>query len=182
MKVIEVKYFVAKGKHKANPRPKHFWFNKRTFDIELSIDSGWYREDELNDVDGVSKIKGITFGIHFEKPLGKVPIIKNLINSILIGCKASIVEGVWELWVRGDNRGKEFQYKVGHVEQGKRFKVIFTRRKGYVNMLLILPNMTTNHKFEMNTLPFGYLLNTYFGGRSYAVRNFVTWTKTIIRW
>ncbi len=181
MRTIIAKYFIPKGSHKATDRNISFWTFNKEIEIEFEIESGWYRKDELNNKEGVSKIKGFSMGIHAEKPFGKIPIIKQLVNSMLIGCKAAPEDNVWEIWVRGDSKGKEFQYKVGHLQEGRKAKAIFILRKGYVNFLLFLPTMTTNHRFEMNTIPFGYLLGSYFGGHSVAVRNFVTYTKTILK-
>jgi hypothetical protein len=181
MKLISKRFLVKAGNHKPTIIPIKLWWGNKEFHFESTIIEGWYKPEELNDVDGVSKIRGVTFGIHAEKPFGKIPIIKNLVNSFTIGCKPNIKEGVWDIYYRIDQRGVESQFKVMTVKNYMTFKTKIKVTKGFIEVTSGTTYFTTPMVIKMNTPRFGYLLNTYFGGKSVAPKDFITNTNVLIR-
>lgn len=158
------KYIIKKGKHSSTPRRKRIWWNKDKFTFYITINKGWYPKDSIEH-EGVSKLCGIAMITHAEQPLNKIPIIKNLINSCIIGymCDYSKPDN-FILYCINDNRGIETRPAISSVKLGETIKVVMKRTKTGVQ--LSIRNIVFN--FPMNTPNFGYYMNPYHGGKSPA--------------
>ncbi len=176
--MYEQEFIVVKGKHKCKPRPIRLWCNKKKFTFYFTIKKGWYRKDEIKH-SGVSKLGGVAYGIHAEKPFGKIPIIKNLVNSTIVGSRPDFTRhNRFNIYLINDNRGVETRPLIYNVAMHEEFKVTFFREKGRVRVVI---NDRIHNIYPMNPLPFGYYLHTYFGGKSPAVRDFIVKLKRLVK-
>jgi hypothetical protein len=161
-------YIVRKGHHKSRWIPK-FWFNKKIFNFSFSIEKGWYSAANEEDT-GISKIFGVASSIHAERFIGKIPIIKNLVNSIVIGWYPSLKEGKYDIYIISDNKGIEKRNIVLSCVEGETVKVRikFNSIHAYVtfNDIYTIPILCKYNRI-------GYYLFPYFGGKNKAYTDYI---------
>jgi hypothetical protein len=159
-------YTIHKGKHSSKPRILKAWLNRNTFEFEFILSHNcWYPEGSIEH-DGINKVCGVSFGIHAEKPFGKIPLVKNLVNSIIVGWRPNYeCKNLFRVNIINDNRGVETRpLWIDGVIAEKKNKVTITRVKKGVNIKI----NGLSKFFPMNSLPFGYILGFYHGGKSPA--------------
>lgn len=107
---------------------------------------------------------GLSFGIHAEKPFGKIPLVKNLVNSIVIGWKPnSNCKNLFDLYIITDNRGVEVRYPWIMATTAN--KVNYGRIERWGGEIYIQLN-GLGQTFKLNDIGFGYYLDFYHGGKS----------------
>lgn len=154
-------YTIKRNKHTSRPRLIRPYIFRKGIEFEFVLDkSNWYPSIEH---DGINKICGISFGIHAEQPFGKIPIIKNLVNSCIVGWRPDFDnEGWFRINIINDNRGVETRpLWLMRVKADEVNKVRIEKTDG--GCFLTLNDGI--RFFPMNTPNFGYLLGYYHGGK-----------------
>jgi hypothetical protein len=160
-------YTIAKGKHTSTPRVLKFWRGKKSFNFSFSLDSNcWYPANTIEH-EGISKICGVSFGIHAENPFGKIPIIKNLVNSVVIGWRPNYnVKDSFTLYIINDNKGVETRLEWPiPIFSEQDVNVTVSRRGEYV--VINIDKIGKLYKIN-SKIGFGYYLGFYHGGKSTA--------------
>jgi hypothetical protein len=169
-------FLIRKNRHAATPRLTRFWAGKSEWEFEFTLPkTAWYTHGEIKHP-GISKIIGLSFGIHAEKPFGSTPVLKEAVNSLVIGFEPVFdYQNYFKLFAINDNRGMETRPSLGLVVaanetvKGKIYKI-----NGQGCYLEI---MDDEFYYPMNALPCGYYLFPYFGGKSKAVRDMIISTN-----
>ena len=161
-------YTVNKGKHKSTWIPK-FWYNKNTFNFEFSIEEGWFNIAEVEH-SGISKICGISSVIHAERILGKIPIIKNIVNGVVIGWYPSIKFNKYDLYIITDYKGVEKRINIASCTKGEKVRV---RIRLHSNVAYVTFNDIHTVPVKVKNFNMGYYLFPYFGGKAPAYDTYV---------
>jgi hypothetical protein len=173
-----MKYTIKKGKHTSRPRLIKFWLGKKEHKFQFVLDeSCWHKEIDIS-TPGINKVCGVSFAIHAENPFGKIPIIKNLVNSVVVGWRPNYkFRNVFELYIISDSRGIEVRTKYfDNIKAGEIVNVNVTKiNKKLVNVNINGVGIVKN----LNVLSFGYYLGFYFGGKSTTPHNMEADVKII---
>lgn len=159
-------YTIKKGQHKATPRRPKFWLGKKQWTFKFVLtESCWYPEGTIA-IEGISKVCGLSFGIHAEDPFGKCKLTKWLVNSLVMGWRPNYEKkNYFELYVINDDRGKETRPLLTRSwAANKECVVKVIKQKNGVTFKI----GEVGHFYPMNTLPFGYYLGFYHGGKCTA--------------
>lgn len=170
----EIEFFTKEGKHRSKPLFLRWFrgYGSYSFIVRLH-DSMWYPPDDVKP-SGINKLFGYALPFHGEKILGKIPLIKKLVNSYLVGWKPQREENYFSLFIYFDIAGKEYKELIMRDTWANRdYSVdlhIFKKHK----RVIIDGDIKDYQHFY--TPPFGYFLKPYFGGKARAPWNM----KTII--
>jgi hypothetical protein len=160
-------YTIEKNKHKSTPRVFKLWLGRKKFNFKFSLSNNcWYPKDSI-EYEGISKICGVSFGIHTENPFGKIPIIKNLVNSVVIGWVPKYDnKNCYSLYIINDNKGVEtrLEWPIPTFSDQDN-EVIIERRGKYVVVIINKVGKLYNINSKYG---FGYYLGFYHGGKSTA--------------
>lgn len=162
------KYKIRKGKHSSRPRLIKFWRNKKEFNFSFILTTScWYPEEIVN-TSGISKIGGVSFGIHAEDLgfLNKI-IPRRWINSLVIGWQPDKEFGVFNLFAINDNEGEETRPNLNYkIRAGQKINVRITNYNKFV--LLHINGKLVKTVFLNGNINFGYYLGFYHGGKDAA--------------
>lgn len=124
---------------------------------------------------GINKLIGYSNIIHAEKPFGKIPIVKNYVNSLIIGWKYNPSTDKVDIYNYTDERGVEKREKLNiSIAVNKGFFVSFYFLDGMLCYDIIVPNFDLGineyqtHKIRLTKPRIGYRLFPYFGGKKPA--------------
>ena len=158
-------YTIKKGRHYSTPRRFGMWVCKREFNFKFMLfESCWYPNGSIP-IEGISKIVGVSFGIHAEKPFGKIPVVREFVNSCVLGFEPCYEHrNKFKLYAINDNRGVETRPFFRMIEAKKLYECKIKIVEGGVEMSI----ENSKIKLPMNTWKFGYHLGFYHGGRSVA--------------
>ena len=163
-----MKFLLKKGKHNPIPYKFKFYAFSSNFNWLVKFNKEcWYEKSDIK-YTGYNKLRGVTFGIHAEKPFGKWFLTKWLVNSALIGwqpCFDDPYKKKINLCLYYDVNGVEHRELFKMVEVEEEFNIKYIIQKNGVIIKIndeksfyIMPTKTW--------LRFGYHLCPYFGGRS----------------
>lgn len=164
-------YTIKEGYHRSTWIPQ-LWFFKKLHKYSAAFDYNcWHERDDI-EFTGINKLCGFSMPIHAEQPFGKWPVVKHIVNSVVIGWMPNFErEDVINLYVITDNNGVEKRVLVGSVLTLEPFSIVIKILKGKCEVTIINGHEDTIHKeeYRMNTLfRFGYKLFPFFGGKSEA--------------
>ncbi len=171
-------YKINKGEHVSKPRVKKLWFGKDEFAFTFVLgEDCWYPEGSIEH-DGINKVCGVSFGIHAEQPFGKIPFLKEFVNSVVVGWRPDYnIKNAFRINIINDNRGVETRPSFPiSVVAGKTNTVRIKRYRGAIHLSI----NGVGKYYYMNTPSFGYYLGFYHGGKSPApqVMNAkISWTN-----
>lgn len=158
---------IYKGKHYSKPRRWfRLWCCRKHWRFVFKMDhNNWYPRHEV-DKTGISKMWGIGMPIHAERPFGKIPLIKKLINSIIIGWQPDFDQpGTINIHIITDRNGVEERPFFCKIQTGQYYEgSLFLYKK--TAMLKIGSHYRS---FPIKSrMRFGYHISYFFGGRSCA--------------
>ncbi len=160
-------YILKNGKHRSTPRKFKIYACAKDFEWNIKFSKEcWYERKEVT-LSGVNKLRGMTFGVHNETPLGKWKLTKWLVNSALIGWQPNFSDTNKKeinLYLYYDINGVERREIFRVVNIDEEFNVKFNIKK---NGVYVKINDDDDICIPVKTwLKFGYHLFPYFGGQS----------------
>lgn len=162
------KYKIRKGKNSSRPRLIKFWRNKKEFNFSFILTTSCWYPKEVVSIPGISKIGGVSFGIHAEDlgPFNKI-IPRRWINSLVIGWKPSEEFGTFDLFGINDNKGVETRPKLNYkIKAGQKINVRIVKYNEFV--LLHINGKLVKTIILNGNINFGYYLGFYHGGKDAA--------------
>ena len=160
-------YNIRKGKHSSKPRILKLWAGNTAHSFKFRFNSTMWHEANAIPIDGISKACGVAFGTHAENPLNKIPYVRNLINSVVIGWKPNYnFKNQFELYIISDSRGVEVRTK--YFESIPIDKIVDIKVVKINKNLVVVTIDKVGIPVNLNALPFGYYLGFYYGGQSEA--------------
>lgn len=172
-------FLLKKGKHSSTPRKFRIYACTTKFEWNVKFSRECWYEKEKVEFTGVNKIRGVSFGIHHEKPWGKWKLTKWLVNSALIGWQPQFNDLEKEkisLYLYYDVNGIEYREIFKTVKVDEEFKITYTIKDDgvYIN----INDESTQYRMRTKTwLRLGYHLFPYFGGQSTAPHDMVVTIK-----
>jgi len=186
MKTIDkekrITYSISKGKHysNGNKKEKRIFTNVQYFKFSTRLEKEHYYNREDVTHSGINKLFGFSNILHDEKIFGNIPIIRNLVNSFLVGWQPNYNTGNnMFIYAYYDVSGKEYIELVSDVTLPAVITMEAHRiSKGEWEVNFSVSNNKEYKLFEYEfsfgtNINMGYLLNPYFGGKSTAPKDFI---------
>ena len=170
IKTFEIK----KGHHRSSGHFIRPTVGKFNHDFAIMFDpTCWYDYRKLEH-QGINKLIGFSRFIHAEKPFGKIPVVKNFVNSYIVGWRPELSGGI-RLYKYWDYRGVEHREQSNVVIPTSVTYSIFFRENVYKGNRIISVSGEDMKDLGFYDVPkilrVGYWLFPYHGGKSPALQD-----------
>jgi hypothetical protein len=163
-------FLIKENRHFSKPRIIKFWRGRINTTYVIQFEPNC--EYNTFKYPGINKLMGFSFFLHGEKTFGKIPIIKNWVNSILVGYKSVPGCNKMALYIYKDHKGVETRKFMTTVEIGKPFTVQFKIFNHLLQVDIVnTDNLLFRYRGIKSSILWGYRLQPYFGGKRKAPHN-----------
>ena len=168
-------FLLKKGKHPSTPRKFKIYACTTEFEWNITFSKEcWYERNQV-EFSGVNKLRGVTFGIHGEKPFGQWNLTKWLVNSALLGWQPQFND------INKENINLYLYYDINGVESREIFKTVKIEENFKIKysikddgVYIVVNDEDTYYLMPTKTwLKIGYHLHPYFGGKSTSPQDMV---------
>ena len=166
MKTIDFR--IREGKHRSRPFVIKFFRGYGVYRFKVRFtEEMWHAKNEIPHP-GVNKLFGYSLPFHGEKTLGKIPFIKNWVNSWLVGWRPGAF-GKFVLFKYMDIKGVETRTPITTVD----FKEYEIELGIFKYTKWICVNNVEVAREAFKSPGWGFFLKPYFGGQSVSLRDMI---------